>query len=145
MNDGGPEVERRASQHLYRVAFDNDGRCIETDHRYTGMLPICFGGLFLPIEYAPDVSFKLRGKQGAVILMSMEKGSVAEESGLHVGDVIYEFDGQPLQLDRPIEWLRERVVPLKLKGQESRSVKVLRNGAELNVEVTWRRPYVMED
>jgi len=144
-NDGAPRPVLQGSQHLYRVTFDNDGKCIETDHRYTGMLPICFGGLFLPIKYAPDVDFKLRGQQGAVVLISMEQGSVAEKSGLHIGDVIYEFDGQPLQLDRPIEWLRERVVPLKLKGHESRSVKVFRNGAELNVEVTWPRPYVEKD
>lgn len=139
-NDGKPRPMRPPPKHVYRVTFDNDGKCIATYHRYKGMLPICFGGLFLPIEYAPDVDFKLRGQQGAVVLMSMKQGSVAEKSGLHVGDIICEFDGQPLELGRPIEWLRERVLPLKLKGHESRSVKVFRNGAELIIEVTWPRP-----
>ncbi len=136
-DDGTPVAEGAFPQHLYRVDFDDRGACAEVDYRYTGMLPVCFGGLFLPAEFVPGAASAARGRLGAAVLVSMERGSVAERSGLRAGDALCGFDGQPVPPDRPIEWLRERVVPVKARGGETHGVTVLRRGAVLDLDATW--------
>jgi hypothetical protein len=130
-----PGSKRKPPQHIYRVSFNKQGKCISTRYNYTGELPVCLGGLVLPIQYAEGISSPC--DQGAVVLVSLEPGSVAEKSGLQAGDIIYKFDGRILPPDQSIEWLRERMVPLKLKGNESRIITVFRDQAELDIKVTW--------
>ena len=103
----------------------------------TGVGGICFGGLFRDIQDAPDVAFPYRGRQGAVVVVSVQPGSPGAKAGFHVGDVIYRFDGQPVALHQPIAALREKVIPLKIQGGMTRTVGILRDGKELEVQVTW--------
>jgi hypothetical protein len=130
-----PGLKRKPPQHIYRVSFNKQGKCISTRYNYTGELPVCLGGLVLPIQYAEGISFS--GDRGAVVLVSMEPGSVAETAGLQPGDIIYMFNGDPLPPEQQIQWLRERMVPLKLKGNISRSVRLHRSGKDLHLIVTW--------
>ncbi len=92
---------------------------------------ICFGGLFRDIQNAPEVAFPYRGRQGAVVVVSVQPGSPGEKAGFRVGDIIYRFDGQPVPLHQPIAALREKVIPLKIQGGVTRTVGILRDGSAI--------------
>jgi hypothetical protein len=109
---------------------------------------ICFGGLFRDIQDAPQVAFPYRGRQGAVLVVSVQLGSPGEKAGFRVGDVIYRFDGQPVPLHDPIAALRQKVIPLKIQGGVTRTVGILREGREVEVQVSWpglRLPETADD
>jgi hypothetical protein len=98
---------------------------------------ICFGGLFRDIQETPGVTFPYRGQQGAVVVVSVDPGSPGEKAGFRVGDIIHRFDGQPVPLYQPIVALRAKVIPLKIQGGVTRTVGILRDGMELEVQVSW--------
>ena len=85
----------------------------------------------------PQMAFPYRGRQGAVVVVSVQPGSPGALAGFRVGDIIYRFDGQPVPLQQPITALREKVIPLKIQGGVTRTVGILRDGKELQVHVTW--------
>jgi len=103
----------------------------------SGTSGICFGGLFRDIQEVPQMAFPYRGRQGAVVVVSVQPGSPGALAGFRVGDIIYRFDGQPVPLQQPITALREKVIPLKIQGGVTRTVGILRDGKELQVHVTW--------
>ena len=90
------------------------------------------------------MAFPYRGRQGAVVVVSVQPGSPGEKAGFRVGDVIYRFDGRPVPLHQPIAALREKVIPLKIQGGVTRSVGLLRDGMALEVQVSWPSVNVSE-
>lgn len=101
-----------------------------------GTSGICFGGLYRDVQEVPQAAFPYRGRQGAVVVVSVEPDSPGARAGFRVGDVIYRFDGQPVPVQQPIAALREKVIPLKIRGG-TRTVGILRDGKELEVQVSW--------
>lgn len=128
--EGGGWECRYEGRWSFRIAFDQDGKLVdaagsckpanETDR--TG--PICFGGLF-------------RERSGRVSCVSLEQGSVGEAAGMRPGDGIIALGGMPVPDDGLIEWLRSRVVPLKLQGGTSAEVEVERGGERFTLTVRW--------
>jgi tetratricopeptide (TPR) repeat protein len=102
-----------------------------------GLGGICFGGLFCNIDRAPGALFPYRGEHGAVVVVSTQAGSPGQKAGLCVGDVIYRYEGEMLPVGDTINLLRDKVIPLKLQGNVTRTIGILREGVELELRVTW--------
>jgi hypothetical protein len=101
-----------------------------------GTSGICFGGLYRDVQEVPQAAFPYRGRQGAVVVVSVQPDSPGAQAGFRVGDILYRFDGQPVPLRQPVAALREKVIPLKIHGG-ARTVGILRDGKELEVRVSW--------
>ncbi len=76
--------------------------------------------------------------QGAVV-SSIVRGSPADEAGLQAGDVVLEYDGEPVQVhfEEQIPTLEKRIASTPV-GHEV-SLRVLRGGDEQLVNMTTRR------
>jgi hypothetical protein len=98
---------------------------------------VCFGGTFRNIDQAPGALFPYRGQQGAIVVAWVQAGSPGEKAGLCPGDIIYRFDGEAFPVGDTISLLRDKVIPLKLRGNVTRTISVLREGVELEIPVTW--------
>ena len=85
----------------------------------------------------PGALFPYRGQYGGVVVVTVQPGSPGEKAGLCPGDIIYRFEGRPVPIDNPIMALRDDVIPLKLQGNVTRTISVLREGVELELRVTW--------
>ncbi|MBI4641888.1 MAG: Do family serine endopeptidase [Candidatus Tectomicrobia bacterium] len=75
-------------------------------------------------------SFKLKEKRGALI-SDVAAGSPAEKGGVHIGDIVIEFDGQRVQTSYDLL----RFVANTSVGREV-PLKILRNGKEISLKVT---------
>jgi hypothetical protein len=102
-----------------------------------GGFGICFGGTFANIEDAPGALFPYRGEQGAVVVATTQPGSPGEKAGFCPGDIIYSYEGEMFPVGNTIDLLREKIIPIKLKGNETRTIGVLRDGVRLELRVTW--------
>ena len=71
------------------------------------------------------------------LIAATQPGSPGQKAGSRVGDIIYRFEGRPVAIDNPIMALRDDVIPLKLRGNVTRTIGVLRDGVELELRVTW--------
>lgn len=120
-----------------RVRFDETGRLNYAEYQNNEPRPICFGGLFRSPTDTERENAGVADKQTALWVVSIEPGSVGERAGMCAGDLLIGFDGQPLPEVNTIDALRESVVPLKLRGGESRQVELLRNGVSVRKIVTW--------
>ncbi len=103
----------------------------------SGMGSICFGGLFRNVQDVPGALFPYRDQRGAVVVTAVQPGAPGDKAGLRVGDIIFRFDGQSLPVGDTIMLLREKVIPLKLRGNETRTISILREGVELELKVFW--------
>lgn len=75
-------------------------------------------------------SFGLRRPRGALIAEVMQ-GSPAQEAGLQSGDIVLEYDGEEIQLSSDLPPMVGRTAV-----GESARLTVLRNGDEIDVDVT---------
>ena len=62
----------RGQPHVFHVNFDANGHCTEATHEYTGPLPVCIGGLFVPVA-APTGIAGLAYKIGGAMRPSRSK------------------------------------------------------------------------
>ena len=86
-------------------------------------------------DLAPEdkTALKITGDTGAVI-ESVEPGGPAEKAGLRSGDVITDFDGQPIDRGTRLQWLAS------IAGVgKNVSVKIARQGAAQDIKVTLGR------
>jgi S1-C subfamily serine protease len=113
------------------------GERAAADYRYTGPLPICFGGLFRALDAEARAGLGLGSGSGAVEVVSLPDDSVGARAGLRAGDVIVRFEGEPIGATDPVEDLRARAVPLKQRGNASAKVGILRGGRAVEVTVFW--------
>ena len=81
--------------------------------------------------------FPYRGEHGAVVVVTTQPGAPGDKAGFCPGDVIFRFDGKMLPVGDTIALLREKVIPLKIQGNVTRTVGVMRDGVEMDLQVTW--------
>ena len=56
-------------------------------------------GILTPQKYRPAI--KVSGKTGEIVVVEIQRGSSADQSGIRVGDVIVYIDGQPVAVEQP--------------------------------------------
>ena len=76
----------------------------------------------------------LSGNEGRVSVISVEEGSPAEKAGVRPGDVFVSFDGEPVEDMTDIFYRMG-----KKKVGDTASLVLLRDGAEMPVEITFFR------
>jgi hypothetical protein len=133
----GKSCSATVGSNTFEVDFDGEGRCTSAVHRYRGPLPICLGGLFLPVTVPQEVPGIGHRVEGALEVVSTEPGSIAQRAGLRPGDIMVSFAGRPLPGEDTIQQMRQIVYPLKQEGGAARPVKVLRDGRVLELTVRW--------
>jgi predicted metalloprotease with PDZ domain len=96
--------------------------------------PRRFGVEFIDAGEQLAAHFKLDAKSG-VLVTSVDEGTPAAKAGVKAGDVVLEFDGHKIRNGRE---LREAVA--STEAGKKLSVKVLRDGRPLDLEVTLAKP-----
>jgi serine protease Do len=84
------------------------------------------GRLGLVVESVPDDALEEFGLSGGVVVRDVQPGSVAEDAGVRVGDVITLIDTTPI---KSVEGFREAVEDLK--GGRSVPLRLIRRGSPL--------------
>jgi hypothetical protein len=131
------KVGPRGQPHVFRVSFDANGRCTEATHKFTGPLPICIGGLFIPVTVPSGVAGLAYKIGGGLETVSVESGSIADRAGLRCGDIIVSFGGLPLPRHDVIQEMRQKVYPLKQQGNVLRPIDILRDGETIQLTLRW--------
>lgn len=122
-----------ASLHVRRGRRERDLDVrLEARPKDLGSLPMVLGHIGAQAIDLPPTLREHFGapKDAGVMISAIESGSPAEMSGLALGDVVFEADGEPVRSQGAFQWL--------VRGSgvgNDLELRVMRNGAEITLAV----------